>query len=921
MSRRATLIGFTSARATLPAGLCTYATCAAFLAVLMCCKLSGGAVEHKTKFDSEEIPALRNEAVTFPLSNSRQIIRTRTGQWLIAFDVPHKGLFLTYGAPGRTEGSRFEQPVLFVGDGTSGPLGTGSQPRGASIAIAGRSLYLAWSDASGVWLAKTGLPDAISPGSLEAILGVAKSADLIAPGGSLGDLATDHEGRVLLAYSTADGIFLASQSTAGWVRERIFESGSDPVMEFGRDGRLHLAFKTQQERRFSGEMAIDPRISYTVHDSRGWQSPQIIAQGLSFFPAIATARDAPVVAFQHEGMKYVRNTSPKYLEDREGGGASIGYAAIANGPWQTGFISHAEEILIRSGSVADGFQGRLYPMVEQKWRPRMAVDKYGIPWAFWPDTTRRHTYFARWLGSRFSDAYECRGGYYAPSEYITVEKHMPASASEIGFAYAAAGRLYFGVMPVPAASTGDSRHFLFLDMLEVSDVRGARKHLNQFTKYSGNPVLGPGAPGTWDDFGLSFPNVRFDGVKFTMEYSGHAAGGAAGAWGHGYAESGDGIHWIRPKLGVIEDNGKRDNNQIPWVPNFLDLREPDRNRRYKGVLIEGNWIKNFQRRIAYSPDAIHWQFGEDTVNLTSMLEGGGPSFRDDLDIPERRFKSVGRTISQNHRALGMMWSPDLIHWFGDEAILDVEDPYGKPALQWRDRYVAGRILDPSGEKAGDQIYWGTVWIEDGLYLCLYAPFRYDGGYQAALALSRDGFNYMRVNNGDFILPRGPAGAWDSGVIAVGYGFNVPIQMRDKIRVYYGGVTSHHGTDPWRAAAAVGMAELPSDGWTFMSPELGAPESYVTTIPVTLVPGQSVHVYVNADVPAGRGALQVEVLDAKNDMPLAGYLRKDCHKLSGVTGVTRVLWNRSDAIPPETERVKFRFYLEDPETRLYSFRFK
>ncbi|MFL6302542.1 MAG: hypothetical protein ACJ72H_03290 [Candidatus Sulfotelmatobacter sp.] len=877
-------------------------------------------VEHKTKFDREEIPAVRDEAVTFPLSNSRQIVRTRTGQWLVAFDVPNKGLFLAYGAPGCAEGSGFQQPVLLVGDGTTGILARGTHPKGASLAAGGGFLYLSWSDASGVWVVRASLPAAMHPASLKEILGAAKPAELIAPGGSLGDLATDSDGRALFAYSTADGVFVATQSSTGWVREKIADSGSDPAMEFSRDGRLHLAFTNQREVPFAGEMAIDPRISYTVRGGRGWQLPQIAAEGLSFFPAIATAGSAPVIAFQYEGMKSVRGPSPKYLVDREGGGSSIGYASVTKGIRQTGFVSEAQEMLVRSGSVADGSEGALYPMVEQKWRPRMAVDKYGIPWAFWPDTTRRHTYFARWLGSRFSDPYECRGGYYAPSGYITVEKHMPSDASEIGFAYAAAGRLYFGTVPVPAASTGDSRHFLFLDMLEVSDVRGARKHLNQFKKYSDNPVLGAGAPGTWDDFGLSFPNVRFDGVKFTMEYSGHGAGAAAGAWGHGYAESTDGIHWIRPRLGLRKGKEGADDNQIPWVPNFLDTREPDPAKRYKGVLIEGDWIKNFQRRIAYSPDAIHWQFGEDTVNLTSMLEGGGPSFRDDRDIPERRFKSVGRTLSQNHRALGMMWSSDLIHWHGEEAILDVDDPYGKPAMQWRGRYVAGRILDPSGEKTGDQIYWGTVWIENGLYLCLYAPFRYDGGYQAALAVSRDGLNYMRVNNGEFILPRGPAGAWDSGIIAVGYGFNIPIHMREKIRVYYGGVTSHHGTDPWRAAAAVGMAELPSDGWSFISPELSAQESYITTIPVTVVPGHSVHLDVNADVPPGRGSLQVEVLDAKNDMPLVGYSRKDCHKVSNVSGAARILWNRSDAIPLGTERLKFRFYLAGAETRLYSFRF-
>ncbi len=197
-------------------------------------------------------------------------------------------------------------------------------------------------------------------------------------------------------------------------------------------------------------------------------------------------------------------------------------------------------------------------MVEQKWHPKIVTDKYGIPWVFWPDTTRRHTYFARWLGSRFSNEYEVRGGYYAPSEHIAVEKQMPLWASELGFAYAAAGRLYFGTVRVPPASVDESRHFLFLDMLEAAEVQGLDHKLNRFAKYPDNPILGPAEPGSWDDFGINFPNVHYDAGKFKMDYAGHGSGGAAGKWDHGYAESEDGIHWTRPKLGLIEMNGSRD---------------------------------------------------------------------------------------------------------------------------------------------------------------------------------------------------------------------------------------------------------------------------------------------------------------------------------------------------------------------------
>ena len=35
-------------------------------------------------------------------------------------------------------------------------------------------------------------------------------------------------------------------------------------------------------------------------------------------------------------------------------------------------------------------------------------------------------------------------------------------------------------------------------------------------KYHANPVLGPGASGTWDGDGVAHPAVLFDGVEYQM---------------------------------------------------------------------------------------------------------------------------------------------------------------------------------------------------------------------------------------------------------------------------------------------------------------------------------------------------------------------------------------------------------------------
>src|SRR6478672_5048440 len=119
---------------------------------------ASAVVEHKTRFDAEMIPGVTGEQIAFPLSNGRQIVRTPSGQWLVGFDVPAKGLFVSYGPPGHTEGSRFSPPALLVGNGIAGLLATGSEPGGLSFAIAERHLYIVWFDHKGVWTATADLP-------------------------------------------------------------------------------------------------------------------------------------------------------------------------------------------------------------------------------------------------------------------------------------------------------------------------------------------------------------------------------------------------------------------------------------------------------------------------------------------------------------------------------------------------------------------------------------------------------------------------------------------------------------------------------------------------------------------------------------------------------------------------------------------
>ena len=55
-----------------------------------------------------------------------------------------------------------------------------------------------------------------------------------------------------------------------------------------------------------------------------------------------------------------------------------------------------------------------------------------------------------------------------------------------------------------------------------------------WSKYVGNPVLGAGLPGSWDQFGVDCPRVIIDGSLYKMWYDGRGQEG--GGIGYAYSE-------------------------------------------------------------------------------------------------------------------------------------------------------------------------------------------------------------------------------------------------------------------------------------------------------------------------------------------------------------------------------------------------
>jgi hypothetical protein len=263
----------------------------------------------------------------------------------------------------------------------------------------------------------------------------------------------------------------------------------------------------------------------------------------------------------------------------------------------------------------------------------------------------------------------------------------------------------------------------------------------------------------------------------------------------------------------------------------------------------------------------------------------------------------------------MMWSKDLLHWEGAEHPLDPDDPYGKPLPKPGAGPLRGQVfLDACAGKGEDQLYSCSVRIVDGLYMCLYWPCSFEHRYEGALAVSRDGFNFTRVKNGGRTLPVGPAGAWDSGIIKMGW----PRREGDTMRDYYGGSAWHHGVEPYRPAWHIGLATIRVNGWTYYTPKGEDYRGVLTTIAMDAPDGARKHLTVNIERPAGAASsFAVEVLDATTGAPLPGFTASDFLPLEADGIAVPVAWKGGNTLPTG-KPIRLRFHLQGKGVRLYSF---
>ena len=434
--------------------------------------------------------------------------------------------------------------------------------------------------------------------------------------------------------------------------------------------------------------------------------------------------------------------------------------------------------------------------------------------------------------------------------------------------------------------------FLFFDYRDYEAIKGFERKLGPPRVHRGSPLLVSDHPAEGNTMSMYGSVVRRpnDGL-WQMWYTVVTPGkGLCLA----YAESQDGVEWLRPELDAIEWDGGRSHLVFDAAPHGATVMYDEREERpdWKYKMLCGarpsHRISGFR-----SPDGICW-----SPLPRNPVTGSNP----DCPMSLHRAKD-GRYVAYHRpnfgdRRVGRSESWDFLHWSEPKLVMepDVGDP---PQMQF---YGLGAIPYGAYEV-------GTLWIyqtlEDDLDF-----YKMKGHQVPELAYARSGYAWHRASQGKPWIRRGPKGSWDWGMVQCA---SSPVLLDDEVRFYFAASRTAHGRGRAKTRAGnrcgIGMAGMKPD--RFVSLQAGTRPATLLTRPFwTACPS----FYLNASA-ATSGSVRVEIADL-NGRAIRGFSLKDSVPFAGNTVRHRLEWkSRSNSSKLANRQIRLR--VEARNAKLYA----
>ena len=452
---------------------------------------------------------------------------------------------------------------------------------------------------------------------------------------------------------------------------------------------------------------------------------------------------------------------------------------------------------------------------------------------------------------------------------------------------------------------------LFVDnfLVESTNLKSVY-HTPKYSDY--NPVLEPDKE--WESNSAGPAAAPFsDGIwfdekdqKFKMWYLAGASNKDKNSFYTCYAESDDGINWLKPNLGIygntnIVDTSRRDASTI-----WLDKKETDLSKRFKMFCVES--YNRCQCVLKYSADGIHWSKGvtksgeigdRSTVFYNPFKNKWALSMRfvTPVSIRSRSYaenEDPEMLVSLAHGTRTGVLDKNVVFWFtpDDKEPRHPKFPEVKPGIYNFDAIAYESIM----------LGFYSVW--EGPENNIYTNLRIQKRNEVLMGYSRDGFHFSRPSYEPFMGVNETDGAWNWGNVQSIVG--VPIIIGDSLYFYVSG----RKLGIPNLGISTGLATLRRDG--FVSLETKVNQGYLLTQKISF---DGNYLFVNANIPKN-GDLKVEVLD-ENNRVLRGYGKADCIPMKENSTKFMIRWKRHDNISDfENKPVHFRFLLN--KGALYSF---
>ena len=396
------------------------------------------------------------------------------------------------------------------------------------------------------------------------------------------------------------------------------------------------------------------------------------------------------------------------------------------------------------------------------------------------------------------------------------------------------------------------------------------------------------------------------------------------------AESSDGIHWIRPELGLIAFDGSTKNNILmsgeaanTFVP-FIDTN-PDcvPRERYKALAELSEPTKGLY---AYaSADGIAWRHPSDSAVITQgYFDSMNVAFWDTVRSRYVEFHRDTRGPDDSIRNDGPQLGYADDGWARDVLTCTSQDFQTWSEPQWlqypdapREQLYYNQIIPydraPHIFIGFPGRFMAAREIEKALPVASHPAFDHAGVSDTIFMTSRDGVSFKRWSEA-FIRPGPRHDRWIYPHTFPCYGLLTtpsPIpDMPDELSIYIidGGY--------WAArarATRIRRYALRMDGFVSVNASLRGGE--VVTKPLVFSGGELV---MNVSTSAA-GSVRVEIQDAEGQ-PLEGFTLADCPEIYG-DELERVVsfGDRTDLSQPAGLPVRLRFVIRDAD--LYAFRFR